>query len=96
VAHVIRNRVAEGKRGKSPAEVCLWPRQFSSWNDAQRTKFPSFEDVSWGECCEAWRASLFTEDLTKGANHFYSGGSGLPWHGAELVFEAGGHKFFRL
>lgn len=47
VAHALLNRVADGRWGKTLAQVCLWPSQFSCWNvaDPNRMKILGLDDI---------------------------------------------------
>lgn len=57
VLHVILNRAAAGFRGTTPAEVILWPYQFSSFNstDPNAFRLPNPKQKgdwqAWLACC---------------------------------------------
>lgn len=76
VAHVIRNRVADGRWGKTPASVCLWPLQFSGWRPSDPNFAPSCalaeDDATLAECAAAWEASASENDPTDGACFYFA------------------------
>jgi spore germination cell wall hydrolase CwlJ-like protein len=78
VAHVINNRLKLGHWGRTVAEVCLWPLQFSGWNvhDPNRlatARLPD-NDPTLVTCAQILRNVLIDvdEDLTGGAILYYA------------------------
>lgn len=101
VAHVLLNRFNSGRWGKSWAEVCLWPVQFSCWNttDPNREKIAALADsdplldqiADWLE-----DAQTGTPDPTNGSTHYYAAGTPVPnwsFHGRFQV-QIGKHRFY--
>jgi spore germination cell wall hydrolase CwlJ-like protein len=102
VAHVIRNRVADGRWGKTPAAVCLWPLQFSGW----RPTDPNYEkacglpddDPTLAQCLHAWQASESEPDPTDGACFYFSTSltHAPAWAGKMIeTVQIGAHIFYR-
>lgn len=78
VAHVIFNRVDDGRWGDNPAEVSLQLKQFSAWNSGTGGNdlpeklvegSPEYERI--GRVVDAVAAGR-VEDPTAGATHYYS------------------------
>ena len=103
---VIRNR-AEDKKArwpKTPLEVILQPRQFSSFNsnDPNAMKLPDPKSkpdwAAWQECVMVVDTAL-EADPTDGANHYESCAPGqLPaWAKADAItVEIGPFRFYKL
>lgn len=103
VAHVIRNRVADGRWGKTASETCLWHAQFSGWsshdpNFSQACRL-SETDPTFLDCLQAWVNTLTeTFDPTEGACFYYSSTMATPPAWAQTMIETvqiGRHRFFR-
>lgn len=102
VAHVIRNRIKNGRWGAVPATVCLWPMQFSGWRPVDPNYAPACaladDDPALAPCLDAWTASENEDDPTDGAC-FYHADSMVPipsW--ARSMVETahiGRHIFYR-
>ena len=102
VAHVIRNRVADGRWGSTPAAVCLWPMQFSGWRPSDPNYAPacslSDSDPVLAQCMEAWVASESEPDPTDNACFYYASSLATPpvWAGKMIeTTQIGGHIFYR-
>lgn len=103
VAHVLQNRLKDGRWGNTLATVCLWPFQFSCWgprdpNLKLMAALPD-DDPMLNKLAGFVRAAQ-TEpsDPTKGSTHYFSTSMILPpdWAtGAEFVVQIGNHKFYR-
>ena len=72
VAWVIRNRAE--KSGKSIADVCLQPHQFSCWFDGQAPKVRTRTNAQLGVLLPIARGVLDGQilDNTQGANHYHT------------------------
>lgn len=104
VLWVVRNRAAQGFRGKGIIDVILWPGQFSSFRplDPNSTKLPNPayqpDWGAWQECC-----SLIDnpgKDPTGGALFYHSVPVGSPewpaWATPEkLTVKIGPFHFYR-
>lgn len=78
VAYVIKNRLADGRWGKSLASVCLWRAQFSGWymphdpNFAYACSLPD-DDKTLSHMCSVMQEALDNEsDPTNGAMWYYA------------------------
>ena len=84
VAHVLLNRLNDGRWGSTAAMVCLWPSQFSCWavNDPNRMKICALDDADPALllCQQAWQqANLFNApDPTQGAKFYYADSMATP------------------
>jgi N-acetylmuramoyl-L-alanine amidase len=76
VAHVLLNRVKDGRWGNTLAAVCLAPWQFSCWNagDPNRRKMLELDetDALFTECVAAVGNAPSMDDPTHGATHYYN------------------------
>lgn len=76
VAHVLRNRVKDGRWGHTAGLVCLAPMQFSCWNasDPNRAKMLGLDDADsvLASCRAAWLQSASDSDPTQGACFYYA------------------------
>lgn len=92
VACVIQNRVrSDSWYGNDPAECCLWPYQFSCWNDEDpnRKRICNAEDGlrlpggavngAFRECLEIAEQLLSGDivDITQGSTHYYAPRKGV-------------------
>lgn len=103
VAHVLVNRMASGRWGKSLAAVCLAPAQFSCWNtnDPNRRLMLELPDdnaalVKFREMVNS--ALMGSADPTLGASHYYAASMQKPpaWiQGATSCGRIGNHFFYR-
>lgn len=102
VGEVLLNRQKTGHWGKTVAEVCLAPYQFSCWNtqDSNRlaaivlmTDHPSYQD-----CVTAWQMAKNGSQNAKGATFYYNpaGVSQTPaWAKSSLLRAiVGNHRFY--
>jgi spore germination cell wall hydrolase CwlJ-like protein len=102
VAWVIKNRVLDGRWGKTAAAVCLAPLQFSCWNrtDPNRQKLLEIDETdrdfefagSW------WVAADLNEraDPTNGASHYKVIGTPAAWSlGQAPCATIGKHAFYK-
>lgn len=102
VAHVLWNRMRDGRWGKTIAAVCLARLQFSCWNpsDAQRPLMAVLQDdnPTLQKLAAILAEAETGEDPTKGATHYFSDTMIQPpsWSvGATLCRKIGHHSFFR-
>ena len=102
VAHVIRNRVADGRWGKVAAEACLWPLQFSGWRPSDPNYGASCrlseDDPILQTCLNAWVASESEPDPTEGACFYHTVNMNPPPSWARAMHETvviGAHIFYR-
>jgi spore germination cell wall hydrolase CwlJ-like protein len=79
VAWVMRNRLYSGKYGHTLASVCMWPLQFSCWNekDPNRVKMCELTDsdptlLTLADMLNTVMNAKSAEDITDGATHYYS------------------------
>lgn len=103
VGNVIMNRAHEGGSfGTTIRDVCLKPKQFSCWEDANRAAILKAEgDPVWDICQRVAHSVALGEwpDLTKGANHYYADSLSEPpyWaQGKRALVKIGHHLFFKL
>jgi hypothetical protein len=100
VASTIRNRLATGKFGDSPAAIVTAPGQFEVWANgraqAVTPNHPNYEAA--GRIVDAVASGL--PDITGGATHFYSPsgqtalGRQAPAWGKQPLTAVGGNTFF--
>ena len=104
VAHVLRNRVADGRWGTSFATVCLAPFQFSCWNTADPNRGAMARLGTGDTSLEAARTALLNSanqaDPTDGATHYVTEGvleqMAPAWtKGATRTVQIGQHVFFK-
>lgn len=102
VAHVLWNRLHDGRWGKSLATVCLARLQFSCWNasDPQRDRMAALSDddpVLAKMRRIVTDASSAVDDPTGGALYYYSDSMKTPpdW-AAKMRFlcQIGHHRFY--
>jgi spore germination cell wall hydrolase CwlJ-like protein len=103
VGNVIMNRSI--KSNTSIASVCLKPKQFSCWNQND-PKRKIIENINLSdklyELCFVIATKIICEelnDITNGANHYYSRFMKNPPYWAEgktPVIKIGNHIFFKL
>ena len=101
VAHVIRNRIVDGRWGKCAASVCLWRAQFSGWSSSD----PNFQiaceldegDGLLGQCAQIWGESGSDDDPTDGACFYFSTVIAPPAWANAMIFtvQIGKHRFYR-
>jgi len=84
------------------ASTCLWPKQFSGWNDRDpnRVKAAALDTMDPGvqDCVKAWcEAADRGSNLVPGATHYYNARLvSPPWAvGAEMVAVIGNHTFLK-
>lgn len=99
VGWVIRNRMAKGRWGTTPASVCLAPVQFSCWNlkDPNRRKLLEMDedDDVFIQCMTAWKATAVLADETKGSMWYRVIGYPANWAvGKHPVLSRGHHEFY--
>lgn len=102
VAHVILNRVGDGRWGPNAATVCLAPWQFSSWNEADpnRAKILRLrdDDSELARCQSLWGDAHVEPDPTDGACYYFADTMAEMPSWAESMIETahiGHHKFYR-
>lgn len=104
VLHVLLNRVKDGRWGKTLAEVCLAPEQFSGWNtkDPNRIEMARVADNdpllgAIGDGLDAALSGLMP-DPTDGATHYcrFDLDPMPDWTvGATLTRRIGNHNFYK-
>lgn len=103
VGHVIMNRSIES--GCSIEAVCKKPWQFSCWNEKDPNRKiiekVSIENPIYRICYVVAKRIICNEqeDITKGANHYYSTTMKTPPYWAENqepTVKIGNHLFFKL
>lgn len=102
VAHVLLNRVKDGRWGSTLALVCMAPWQFSCWDasDPNRKVLLGLadDDQTLGYCVAALNAAEEGEaDPTKGATHYYAASIVPPSWAATgtLTAKIGRHLFYK-
>jgi len=100
ICWTIKNRAAKGGWwGNSIAEVCLKPKQFSCWDDHNRTSM-----LAATETTPAFLDCLYTAiavigghipDPTLGSCHYHTTKVNPPWsEGVTPTVQIGNHLFF--
>lgn len=102
VAHVLLNRMRDGRWGEDLGSVCLYARQFSCWNgdDPNRPKMAALHDedpmlLNLGAVLESAKNE---SDPTNGALYYYAISMLNPpsWaNGMIPCGQFGHHKFFK-
>lgn len=103
VAHVLWNRVRDGRWGNTIAQVCLAKLQFSCWNatDPQREKMAALpdDDATLQKLSAILRAEKdAADDPSRGATHYYADTLIVPpkWAvGATFCRQIGHHLFYK-
>lgn len=102
IAHVLLNRLRDGRWGVALASVCLWPYQFSGWNqnDPNRLKSANLDDADpLLVKFQTFIQDAFNgeEDMTFGATHYYADTIKPPaWiQGATFCVKIGRHVFYK-
>lgn len=101
VAHVLLNRVKDGRWGKTLFDVCLAPWQFSCWNkaDPNRAVMLALDDADpiLEQCAESVSFAETNPDPTGGAMWYYADTMSAPnWTvGATQTAHIGHHIFYR-
>ncbi len=103
VAHVLKNRLASGRWGKSLASVCLWRGQFSGWymprdpNFAYACNLSDTDPVAMKMALVMEAALAAADDPTDGATHYANLSVVNPsWIvGATRCGKFGHHTFFK-
>ncbi len=103
VAHVLVNRLKDGRWGHSLASVCLWPYQFSGWipSDPNIKTMAAVDDKDpmlaklAGFLAEA--VTGMASDPTQGATHYYAESMPNPpvWSRDKPFIAIGRHRFFK-
>lgn len=101
VAHVLWNRLRDGRWGKNLASVCLARLQFSCWNpsDPQRALMAALpeEDATLQKLVKVLAEAEIGEDPTRGALFYYSDSMIVPpsWAaGMTFLRKIGHHQFY--
>lgn len=101
VAHVLWNRLRDGRWGKSLATVCLSPMQFSCWNasDGQRVRMAALpeDDVTLRKMLTVlFVAERWSPDPSGGALYYFADTIQPPSWAAKMKFlvKIGHHSFF--
>lgn len=102
VAHVILNRLKDGRWGKSLASVCLWRGQFSGWYMPRDPNFAYAcslrdDDQVLMKMAIAWTKARIEPDFTDGATHYVNLSIVEPaWvKGATFCGKFGAHSFYK-
>jgi len=102
VAHVILNRLRDGRFGTTIGCVVLQPKQFSCWNTESPTRntlgVVHEDEPAWLSCEKACRSAGIFEaiDPTRGACHYYNPAVAHPnWDAGQLLprVQIGRHVF---
>lgn len=107
VAHVLLNRVKDGRWGKTLASVCLWHGQFSGWWSPRGKPAkldPNFEyactvaddDITLIRMLAVLNEARTGADFTNGANHYFADSIAPPPWAASMTFRTkiGHHLFY--
>ena len=103
VAHVIWNRLKDGRWGQTLAAVCLAPEQFSCWNerDPNRMKMAVLgeQDPVILKLADLFASAFGEVDPTDGAMWYYAPKGVIlpPYWAAEKTFTGvfGSQRFYR-
>ncbi len=102
VAHVILNRLKDGRWGHTLASVCLWPHQFSGWSSARDPNFQAACELADEDNALMGLANVFDKakvvaDITEGATHYFATYIDAPaWvQGAIYCGQFGRQKFYK-
>lgn len=101
VAHVLYNRLKDGRWGKTMTAVCLSPNQFSGWNtdDPNRAAMSQLTEDALATMLSMIQYAQVGFDPVKGATHYYNPKiitKPPAWvKGATLVGQFGNHLFFK-
>jgi N-acetylmuramoyl-L-alanine amidase len=103
VAHVIVNRMNDGRWGKSLASVCLADRQFSGWNNSDPNRIAACtlpdDNASLARFREFLTEAMTgaSPDPTKGARWYYNPSvvAKPAWDQGQVFVQIGAHRFFR-
>lgn len=100
VAHVLWNRLRDGRWGKTLASVCLWPLQFSGWNvhDPNRLAVAVVpdDDPTLLSLLAVLDNAMHAPDPTHGAMWYYAQSMTTPpaWIQGATACGKFGHQFF--
>ena len=102
VAHVLLNRVKDGRWGKTLASVCLWRGQVSGWYVPRDPNFSYACSLADGDSVlikmsNAFIAASTEADFTKGATHYLNDNLSNPDWDDKATFcgQWGRHKFYK-
>jgi spore germination cell wall hydrolase CwlJ-like protein len=74
IGHVIMNRIASGRYGKTPEKVLFAPNQFEPWGDPRGSNYPMRHKpgtAKYEKAQAALDAALAKDDITGGATLFW-------------------------
>ena len=74
IAHVIMNRIASGRYGKTPEKVLFAPKQFEPWADPRGSNYPMRHKpgmAKYEKAQAALDAAMGGDDITGGATLFW-------------------------
>lgn len=99
----MKNRLADGRWGKSLASVCLWPYQFSGWRGPKDPNFSYAcnlldDDATLDHMRSVLQSALDgTADPTSGATHYFAVNVPDPaWvDGATYIGQFGHQRFYK-
>jgi spore germination cell wall hydrolase CwlJ-like protein len=102
IAHVIVNRLRDGRWGKSLASVCMWDRQFSGWNNSDPNRIASCTLPDDNPALARFR-EFITEamtgadpDPTNNSTHYFNPKIvNPPWAEGKPYKQIGNHRFLR-
>lgn len=95
VAWTFRNRMMDGRWGKSIASVCLWRAAYSGWYSPRTVNGKSYQDPNFAYVCgladddqvllkmldvlNGVLAADLAADITRGATHYYAISIAAPY-----------------
>lgn len=101
VAHVIVNRLKDGRWGHSLASVCMWRKQFSGWNDDDPNRIAAVTLPDDNPALIRFRAFIDEAlngepDPTFGATHYFNPKIvNPPWATGKTFVQIGNHRFIK-
>ena len=99
VAHVLWNRVRDGRWGKTLAEVCLYPLQFSGWNAHDPNRMAAArladDDLILNDLRNVLTLAETAADHTDGALFYYNPKLAAPaWAPGKVCIGMFGNQVF--
>jgi len=102
IAHVIKNRLNDGRFGSTLAEICLRRYQFSEWNDDKlnnnnllRGAKAANNNLVIKDCLASYDEVLSDSvDITKGATHYHDKSISPPFWAKDAIMTLNTKDFF--